>query len=315
MPGSHLSFRAIHGFAAIALVLAGSSSLAGAAATHPTRPSAVQAHRHANGSQDLYVGNIGGGVLIYSTAKTPQLITELTNQLTRVTGVWVDQTGVLYAYVDNRQNPYETIEEFQPGATSPFFSLVVQDYGEIAVADSKQNVYAQAVNSGDQAVIDEYPPGSSIYTNAFVVPSIGQVSGVEGLAFDTSGNLLVGVAALAGNKQGMIGQVFRLNATSSTFVSLNLQQAYGGSIATDAAGNLYVGGGRLLQVYAPGATTPTRTIHTKSTIVTVTAKADGTLYVDEYQGGIAIYEPGKSRSRNSFIPDAQLGGMAVGPAN
>jgi hypothetical protein len=47
--------------------------------------------------------------------------------------------------------------------------------------------------------------------------------------------------------------------------------------------------------------------------VTLAAASDGTLYVDTYQGGITVYAPGKDRSRNSFLPQAQVSGLALGP--
>jgi sugar lactone lactonase YvrE len=161
-------------------------------------------------------------------------------------------------------------------------------------------------------VIDVYPPDSQKLAHEYVVPSIGQISGPEGMAFDTTGTLLVGVFALANNKQGQVGAVFRLEA-SGTFVNLNLQKAYGGLIATDAKGNLYVGGGTVISVYAPGATSPSRIIHVKDTIVTLTAASDGKLYVDTYQGGISVYAPGKDHLKRSFDPQAQVSGLALGP--
>ncbi len=321
MAGSNgLAARLIYGLATIALALAGCSSLAGAPTTGApttgmptTQAPMTLGNRPASGSQDLYIGNILGGVPLYSTGKNPHEVGDITDKLPRVTSVWVDQTGVLYAFTDNRQYPYETIEEFEPGATSPFFSLVLKRYGAIVAADSAQNVYAQGENGQGQQVIDVYPPGSQNYANEYVVPSIGRVSGPQGMAFDSTGALLVGVAALAHNKQGQVGTVFRLNAGSSTFVNLNLKKAYGGLIATDGAGNLYVGGGTLISVYAPGATSPSRIVHTKDTVVTLTAASNGTLYVDTYAGGITVYAPGKVKLKNSFVPQAQVSGLALGP--
>jgi hypothetical protein len=322
MPASNrTSSRSTLGFAAIALALAGCSSLAGAPATaslnasngaHAARLGRTLGNTPATGSQDLYIGNILGGVPLYSTGKNSHEVGDITNGLPRVTSVWVDQTGVLYAFTDNRQYPYETIEEFKPGGTSPFFSLVLKRYGAIVAADSAQNVYAQGENGQGQQVVDVYPPGSQGVASEYVVPSIGRVSAPQGLAFDSTGALLVGVAALASNKQGQVGAVFRLDAGSSTFVNLNLNKAYGGLIATDRAGNLYVGGGELISVYAPGATSPSRIVHTRDTTVTLTAASDGTLYVDTY-AGITVYAPGKKKSKNSFVPQAQVSGLALGP--
>lgn len=328
MSGSKgISLRSIYSLAAIAFALTGCSSLAGAPTPQAPATGALSAPdvahaaplgrtfgaRPAGGSQDLYIANIQGGVPLYSTGKNPQKVGDITDQLPRVTGVWVDRKGVLYAYTDNRQNPYETIEEFQPGATSPFFSLVVKHYGFIAVADAAQNVYAQGENGQAQQVIDKYPPGSQNLANEYIVPSIGsECSGAQGMAFDSTGALLVGVAALANNKQGQVGAVFRLDAGSSKFVNLNLQKAYGGLIATDATGNLFVGGAYSISVYAPGTTTPSRIIHTKTPVVTLTVASNGTLYVQTYSG-ITVYPSGRVRSNNSFIPQAQVSGLALGP--
>lgn len=312
MPASDGVFlRSFYGSVALAIVLAGCSSFAATPTAHVPMTGAL-ANRSATGSQDLYLGNILGGVLLYSTGKNPKEVGDITNQLPRVTGVWVDQTGVLYAFTDNRHYPYETIEEFEPGGTTPFFSLVLQHYGAIVAADSAQNVYAQGENGQGQQVIDMYPAGSQNLANEYVVPAIGKISGPQGIAFDSTGALLVGVAALAGNKQGEVGAVFRLTG-SSTFVNLNLKKAYGGLIATDGAGNLYVGGGRLISIYAPGATRPSRIVHTKATVVTLTAASDGTLYVDTYPGGITVYRPGESKPIDSFVPQAQVSGLALGP--
>lgn len=321
MSGSDgISLRSTYSLAAMAFVLAGCSSLAGApappqapAAGALNAPAGMQAARPAQSSQDLYIANILGGVPLYSTGKNPQEVGDITDQLPRVTGVWVDAKGVLYAYSDNRQNPYETIEEFKPGATSPFFSLVVQHYGFFAVADAAQNVYAQGENGQARQVIDEYPQGSQNLSHEYVVPSIGTCSGPTSMAFDPTGALLVGVAALANNKHGEIGAVFRLNAASSTFTNLNLKNDFGGAIATDGVGNVFVGGGDLVSVYAPGATNPSRVIHTKSQITAITAASNGTLYVQTYSEGITVYAPGRVRSNESFIPRAQVSALALGP--
>jgi hypothetical protein len=317
-----ISFRAMPRLIAIAFALTGCSSLGSApTATAPIAQDGAHTatlgtaltHRGAAGSQDLYIGNILGGVLLYSTGKNSHQVGDINDQLPRVTSVWVDQSGVLYAFTDNRNPPYETIEEFRPGAQSPFFSLVLEHYGALVAADAQQNVYAQGLNGKDQQVIDVYPPGRQAYANEYVVPSIGRLSGPQGMAFDSTGALLVGVGALANNKQGEVGAVFRLDAGSGTFVNLNLQNAYGGLIATDATGNLYVAGGRVISVYAPGSTSPSRIVHAKDTIVVLTAASDGTLYVGTYLGGITVYRPGKDHSKDSFIPQAQVSGLALGP--
>lgn len=270
----------------------------------------------AESSRDLFIGNILGGVPIYSTGNAPHEVGDITDDLPRVTDVWVDKKGTVYAYTDNRQYPYETIEEFKRGASTPFFSLIVQRYGFLVAADSEQNVYASGeadISSQEQQVVDVYPPGSQKYSAEYIVPSIGEDSGIAGMVFDSTGALLVGVAGLANNKQGEVGAVYRLNAGSQKFVNLNLKKDYGGLIALDAAGNLYVGGGTVISVYSPGTTRPSRVVHTSSTVTSIAAASDGTLYVSTYQGGISIYPPGAEQPDNSFNPNAQVAGLSIGP--
>src|SRR5579871_4893854 len=100
MPGSDgLFLRSIFGLAAIALALGGCSSTAVTPAGQLPMTRAL-GNRPATGAQDLYIGNILGGVLLFSTGKNPQEVGDITNQLPRVTSVWVDHTGVLYAFTD-----------------------------------------------------------------------------------------------------------------------------------------------------------------------------------------------------------------------
>jgi hypothetical protein len=313
---NRLSLRAIPGLAAVALTLTATGSLAAVTPRAPIVQNAAHIGtaptlRHGSGSQDLYLGNIGGGVLLYSTPKNEHEVGDITQQLPRVTSVWVDKFGVLYAFTDNPNAPYETIEEFQPGAVSPSFSLTLQRYGGIVAADAQQNVYAQGVNTQGQQVIDVYPPHSQQFANEYVVPTVGPMSVIEGIAFDSTGTLLAGI--VADGPKGQIGEVFRLDAATGTFVNLNLTKAFGGMIATDGAGKLYVAGGQKISVYAPGATTPSRIVHTSAPIITLTVAANGTIYVATYGDRITVYAPGRGRSTNSFIPQAQVSGLALGP--
>jgi hypothetical protein len=306
-----MSLRAILSLTAIAFAFSGCAS----PATAPMAPAPLSQFAHPrSGASDLYIGNILGGVLLYSTGKGPHQVGDITGQLPRVTSVWVNQSGTLYAFSDNRSDPYETIEEFQPGSNNPSFSLVLKHYGNFAVADAQQNVYAQGEDSTGQQVIDVYPPGSQMYSNEYVVPALsGELSGPESAAFDSTGALLVGVAALVNNHQGQIGAVYRLDTGSGTFVNLNLEKAYGGLIAVDAKGTLFVGGGQIISVYAPGATKPSRFVRTATQIVALTAAPNGTLYVSTYEKGITVYPPGKGHSTNSYNPPAQVSGLALGP--
>jgi hypothetical protein len=96
-----------------------------------------------------------------------------------------------------------------------------------------------------------------------------------GLAFDSTGALLVGESLFDGK---ITGAVYRLPAGSQTFTNLGLHKAPGGAIAVDAAGNLHAGGDDIA-MYPPNSQKPSRTISTEEEVAALTVDANGELYV------------------------------------
>jgi hypothetical protein len=255
--------------------------------------------------QKLYIANLFGGVLVYSAGKNPQLLQTITDGVPKPFSLWVDDTGILYALNATYLSKSPDIAEYEPGAASPFFVLTndIPSFGYVAV-DSSQNVYVTGgLNGSDgKSILELYPKGSSDPSETLNVPTSGAVSGSSSLAFDPSGDLLVGVASLEKGDNA----VFRLPSGSQTFTNLGLKKMPAAQIATDAAGNIYAGGGgddgiRTISVYAPGQTKPSRAIHLSPQAIGVTAltvSANGRLYVaSQVSTQRLIYEfaPGASK--------------------
>jgi hypothetical protein len=70
----------------------------------------------------------------------------------------------------------------------------------------------------------------------------------------------------------------------------------------------------VISVYAPGATSPFRVIHSSDPVASLAVASDGTIYVDTYSHGILVYPHGKKRGVRSFDPQAQVLSIALGPS-
>jgi hypothetical protein len=286
----------------------------------------TQAARIASQSQQkLYIANDGGSVLVYSTGKNPKLLQTITDGVPKPFSLWVDDTGILYAVNATYKGQSPNVAEYEPGALTPFFTIAndVPTFGSVAV-DSSQNVYLTGgVYSEGTSVLEIYSKGSSSPEDSFSVPTSGKLSGSASLTFDPSGNLLVGVSSLTIKDNA----VFRFSTGSQQFTNLGLKKMPGALITADAAGNLYVGGPntsgdtRVIAVYAPNQTKPTRMIHLSQNAIGVdalTVSADGTLYVASEMGEqhlIYEFKPGASKPDVTldFTGQVEGEGLALSP--
>jgi hypothetical protein len=281
----------------------GGSSLPGAATSGFA--SSLPAKVASKTQQKLYIADVFGEVLVYSAGKNPQLLQTITDGVPKPFSLWVDDTGILYALNASYLSKSPDIAEYEPGAASPFFVLTndIPSFGYVAV-DGNQNVYVTGGlnGSGGKSILELFPKGSSNPSETLNAPSTGELSGSSTLAFDPSGNLLLGIASIEKSEDA----VFRLPSGSQTFTNLGLKKMPAAQIAADAAGNIYAGGGgddgiRTISVYAPGQTKPSRKIHLSSQTFGVTAltvSADGRLYVaSQVSTQHLIYEfaPGASK--------------------
>jgi hypothetical protein len=274
-------------------------------------PSSATAPLAKHSQSKLYVTNYNGGVLVYSTGSSPQLLQTINDGVPRPYGAWVDKSGILYVVnlADNSGGP--TLSEFKPGATAPFLQITnnIPYFGVVAV-DAKKNLYVSGLlESYKSSYVEVFTPGKTLPSQTLEIPTQGTESRSESLTFDQNGNLLVGIAALPKRYTS----VLRLNGSSGQFTSLGLHSVLGGLATADAAGDLFTGGdNRKISVFAPGATKPTRTISIPGykLIVALAAAADGTLYVAA-SPYVYVYAPGAHKPSTTINTNAGIGGLAV----
>ena len=170
-------------------------------------------------------------------------------------------------------------------------------------------MYVNSVNGNSTGEVVEYAPGSITPERTITLPDPAYTLSAGDLAFDRNGDLL---AATLGNT--ITVHVFKIARGTSNITDLGLQGEGGEHLAVDGAGNLYTGGMYLIAVYAPGATSPTRTFPLSFFANGLTVARNGTLYVVGGQT-IAEFAPGGSSPANyvgtlygeTFTVDAALG--------
>jgi hypothetical protein len=255
----------------------------------------------------LFVSNSIGSIQIYSANihdSNPQLLGTITTGATRPEGVWIDRKGTLYVENGTQYPIQADIEEYKHGATSPFRTITdgLNSPGAVAVG-SNATVYVSHLGQGGGGTVGAvvvYPPGGTTPERTITLnpsPEYGMNAG--GMAFDPQGNLY---AATLGNATEV--HAFEIAPGSSQATDLGLQGYGGSAIAVDGAGNLYTGGGNgFVAVYAPGATSPTRTTSQLGFYANgLTVARNGTLYV---VGNLEVAEfaPGANAPTNYIDTD------------
>ncbi len=235
----------------------------------------------------------------------------ITANTVRPNGMWVDGNGDLYVVNIPQGAPTTGVFVYHPGASVWYrhFKDQLVYPTEIAVAkDGTVYVNQMQGNNIPGDCVTVFPPGSNTASRTIDLNFNGYAHGAGGLAFDRNGNLL---AAEFDFKTGL--HVFRINTTTFRFKDLGLHGTAGGpGLATDRAGNMYITGSESIDVYAPGSTTPTRTLSGGG--YDITARPDGTLYVNGY-GAVSEYAPGATSPTNTITSYGNYGeGVAVGPA-
>jgi sugar lactone lactonase YvrE len=257
----------------------------------------------------LYVSTIdGGSVAVYSAGSKPTLLQTISDGVPRPGGIWIDKHSVLYA-VNVPDSYYQTsLPEYKSGASSAFRIITdgIVNCGEVAV-DSKGNVYVTGIDTANGSFFLEiYPKGQLSPSETLTIPNTGE-SDPAGLAFDSTGALLVGESTLDGSS----GAVYRLPAGSQTFTNLNLDKAPGGAIAIDAAGNLYVGGG-YIAIYPPNSKKPARTITVAHGVSALAIGSNGELFVGSFES-VLEYAPHAKNPQITFGIPGHVGGLALSP--
>jgi hypothetical protein len=268
--------------------------------------------------QLLFVTNLDGTIRLYPADihnTHAKLVGMITKGATRTEGVWIDSKGTLYVENGEQYPAQADVQEYKHGVTSPFRTITqgLDLPGAVAVGRDG-TVYVNQLGQGGGGTIGVvvlYPPGGTMPERTIPLnptPEYGMDAG--GMAVDAEGNVY---AATFGNAEEV--HVFKIAPGSSQATDLNLKGYGGSAIAVDGAGNLYTAGfNGFIAVYAPGATSPSRTIPADFSVYGMTAKLNGTLYAvaDSF---VAEYAPGADTPINyvdtlygsTFSYDAAIG--------
>lgn len=266
-------------------------------------------------TQELYIANSRGGVLVYSTGANPALLQTITDGVPSPGGIWLDQRNTLYAVNVPIGSSQTRLPEYKFGASSPFRTITngIVNCSNVAVDKHGKVFVAGADLSNGSFFLEIYPKDKLSPVQTLTIPHPSN-SRISGLAFDSTGALLVGESVYF--QQGV---VYRLAPHSKNFVNLNLQNATGGTLAVDDAGNLYVGSGssagaQQINVYSAGSTSPSLEITVPNILAAIAVEPNGELYAETIGDGppqISIYAPGSTSAMQTFDVKGGGGGVAL----
>ena len=209
------------------------------------RPGGWLSPQAKSGNGLIYVSDyLANVVQIYPTTGTnPAPIGQITDGISGPEGSYVDKHGNLF--VSNVTN--FTVTEYPKGSTTWSLRFTGLAYPTNVTVDSKGEVYIPDL-TGNKVV--EFPKNSTRSKRTITVEH------PQGVAVDASGNLFVSYNGASS------GQVNEYAPGSTTGTNLGIVLLFAGGDAEDSAGNLLVDdqSAPAVDVFPPGATTPSRTI-------------------------------------------------------
>jgi sugar lactone lactonase YvrE len=234
----------------------------------------------------LYATNVGNeDVTVYrATAKDPEALATITDDIVIPGGACVDGQGTLY--VTNEPASGGSVSEYPLGQTAPSRTITdgINEPGYCAI-DAKGNLWVANIDGPN---VTEYLKGS---TKPHTVITEGLQYPV-GVAIDHSGNLYVG------NGNGATGKNVEVYAPGSKAPSRTITNGVSSplGLAVDANGTLYVANGNqnAIAEYRSGQGDPFQTItEAMDYPAGVTIDKKGTLYVSNVSNSTVVeFAPG-----------------------
>lgn len=232
--------------------------------------------REAKTGPVVFVANTGNATItLYSAiskAKNPPAIGLISTGLTYPWGMAVDNGGDLYvANVNGAQGAAGNVVMYRKGVHSPTLTYTSGLSAPIAVAVgndgtvyvANQNVRTPSGTFPGNVVV--YPPGSTTPSETLTDPNFNTL---WALAVDAGGNLYITYTGKGCCPQTQ--SVDEFLAGSSLPIALGLAPVgsgfeYYGAVTLDAKGNLVLGDFYQVEVWPPGATSPSQTFGQRGT--------------------------------------------------
>ena len=245
-------------------------------------------------------------VLIYAQgSESAGPIGEIVNGISNPQGIAVDSAGTLY--VANQGN--NTVTEYPAGATDPSVTLSNSISRPLDVSVDKNGILY--VGESSSSTVLEFKPGS---TSPDTTVSISKPSGLT----NAKNNDLYLTYNISFSSAG--GAVARCKPLKKKCSDLGIVVGFAQGMAIDSQGNLLVGDAfaEVIDIFAPGQTTPFRTIttHYEEPSKFAFNSNDSVLYMaDPANFAIRLfdYASGTELSSFTFGPADELEGVALFP--
>jgi hypothetical protein len=308
---SHPARTSLVAFAAASLLTCAATT----AAPQGPRERAVPSLRHgwlspaARHNALVYVSdNAANAIEIYRQGQSdPSPVGQIVDGIDAPLGDYVDAQGTLY--VANSGN--STVTEYPAGSTTPSVTLSTDISHPISVAvNSKGTV---AVGEFSAGTILEFSAGQSSPSVTITLLTLP-----EALAFDRTRHLFA--AWNVDNGSGLAGHVSRCERLRAVCVDQGIVEGESGGLALDHAGNVILGDqtNAVINIYAAGATTPSRSIATTGhdPYKFELDQRERTLYVADITGGVVVLYDYASGSQLGTISKGLTSawGVALSPA-
>jgi hypothetical protein len=275
----------------------------GAADRHGIGANGVAAHRstipgwitpNKKKKKLLYVSDEGDGRIDIFSVPSYSLVGMITTGISQPEGIATDLKGKLY--VSNLAG--NTVTVYKQGQTSPSLTLT-ESNGPDDVAVAK-NGYVLAGDVGGG--VDVYPPGATSPSARLTNSALNY--GVYGVGVDSHNNVYAATSTAVVEFANMSGGGTNLGLTGLVSAS---------GVLVDNHGNLVVSdfGGGLIDIYPPGATSPSSTISISEPDRSAINKTENDLYVPQganYDAAVLSYPSG------STVTTISIGNFTSGTA-
>lgn len=257
----------------------------------------------------VYVSDFSANaVLVYPQGRTnPAPIGKITTGISGPLGNFVDAHGTLY--VANSSN--NTVTEYPRGSTSPSVTLSTGINAPTTVAVDRKGTVA--VGEFVNQEILEFPAGSSTPT-----VTITLLTYPEGMAFDYARHLYAAWNQNAGS--GLNGHVSKCERLKAVCADQGIVEGQSGGLALDSTGNILLGDQthNAINIYAPGVTSPSRTITMlgHDPYKFALDKAEKTLYVADIETSVVLTYDYATGQQTGTISNGlkSAWGVALSPA-
>jgi hypothetical protein len=233
----------------------------------------------------LYASDEGAGSINIYKLPALTLVGQITSGIVQPEGIATDKHGNLY--VSNLSG--DTVTVYKQGQTSAFLTLTETGGPDDVAVATNGYVFVGDISGG----VDVYPPGATTPSTRLTNSAVS--GGALGVAVDSHNNVYA--AGVSTQQTPAVVEYANMSGSGTNLGLTGLENPTG--VLVDNHGNLVVSDfvAGLVDIYAPGKTSPTSTITVPEADRTSINKGENTLYVPQGPVGnidIVTYPGGSS---------------------